>query len=245
MLKKTILSVLTLVFLVACSGLALNQPTATPAPTQTTLPSATTAPTTTVPSPTITQTITATATATVTASPVPSATPQVGFEKAQVTELKNGVGGYSIVMTVPNLDVAYDVILGGIKFSCTVNEKYAGKLFCWGLQRPPLDVSLTEAFLSQTTKQVVYQTKVVLSSTTLPTAIPIGYPDTNCPDRGKHVSCESECRIYDGKPCMVATCTDACGLYFSVQTCPADMTVPSPSCSAEQWIQQKALNGIP
>jgi hypothetical protein len=87
---------------------------------------------------------------------------------------------------------------------------------------------------------------VVLSSLTLPTALPEGYADTNCPDRGKNISCETECRIDpNGSPCIVATCTDACGLYRSVQSCPENMTLPSPICSPEQAAAAKAKYGIP
>jgi hypothetical protein len=240
------LSILLALFLLAACA-----PEPTPLATATRLPSATVSPmdtATPLPSPTYTvtaaPTVTSTSTATVTASP--SATPQVALDQAEVIRINEGVGGVNLVLAIPNLNTAYNLILGGVRYDCELNDQYPDWLFCWGLSRPTLDIPLTEAFLDQQTNQVVLQQKVVLSSAMLPTALPAGYGDTDCPLRGQNISCETECRLdYDGNPCIVATCTDACGLYRSVHSCPQDMPLPSRNCDPEQWAAAKAKYGIP
>jgi hypothetical protein len=46
------------------------------------------------------------------------------------------------------------------------------------------------------------------------------YHNTDCPDRGKNVHCESEYRLYDGRCYYAHTCYDACGLYYSRDNIP-------------------------
>jgi hypothetical protein len=252
-LKKAFLFLALLLTLAACTTSRQEQPAATstalPAPKTgiTPLNSPTEPPTA---APTLTSTlyttITSTFVATDTSVPTASPSPTVDLTKAQVIDLSNGYGGIRMILKIKGINVPYNMIMAGIKFSCTINEKYPDYLTCFGLSRPPLDQPVTEAFLDPQTGQVVYQTKIILSSSSLPTQIPKGYPNTNCPDRGKNISCETECRIApDGNPCIVATCTDACGLYFSVQSCPADMKLPSPLCNPDQWAQMKKKYGIP
>ena len=253
MMKKGFTLLALLLTLAACTASRLSHPevtaTALPMPQigETALPTPTEPPTA---APTLTSTFYATITSTFistdTSAPTPSLTPTVDLSKAQVIELTNGFGGIRLIFKIKGLNVPYNVIMAGIKFSCTITDKYPDYLTCYGLSRPPLDQNITEAFLDPQTGQVVYQAKIYLSSASLPTQIPAGYADTNCPNRGKNVSCESECRITPNNgPCMVATCTDDCGLYFSVQSCPSDMQLPSPLCNPDQWKQMKAKYGIP
>ncbi len=234
-----------LFLLAACAGAP-----ATPAPTviiavtgATAIPLPTLPPTATLTaSPTVT--FTPTFTATFTASPSPTAA--AALDQAQVIQINNGIGGYSVVLRIPNLTAPYNLILGGTRYDCQLDAQHPDWLVCWGLARPALDITLTEAFLDPATNQVVFESKVVLSSAVLPTALPEGYGNTNCPDRGKNISCETECRLdYDGNPCIVATCTDACGLYRSVHSCPQDMPLPSIVCNPDQWAEAKKKYGIP
>jgi hypothetical protein len=233
---------LSLCLLAACSP-ATPSPTLTPLPTDTPQPS----PTATItPTATQTDTPTATPTATPTFTPSPSPTPAVAFDQAQPFELSSGVGGWRLNFKIPNLDRAYDAIVAGIDFGCTYESQYPDRLFCFGLSRPPLDQTITLAFLDPDTRQVVYQTKTVFASVNLPTPVPEGYSSTDCSERGQNVTCETECRIApDDSPCIVSTCYDACGPYFSVDTCPKGVTVWKGLCSDEQWQDQKARNNIP
>ena len=82
------------------------------------------------------------------------------------------------------------------------------------------------------------RTRLVIPTALLVPPTPVGWAGNNCPQRGQNVSCETECRIApDGNPCIVATCTDACGPYFSVHTCP-DMSLEF--C----FLQSRAVGGI-
>jgi hypothetical protein len=167
------------------------------------------------------------------------------FDQAKVIGLTNSVGGIQLTVTIPNLIVAYNMILGGNKYSCTVDARYPGKLFCWGLAQPPFDTELTIAFLDVQSGSVVYQAKTVLARAAFPTPVPAGYSWSNCPDRGKNVSCETECRIDpNGNPCLVSSCFDACGPYFSVDTCPKNLQNWT-ACDASVAAQMKAKYNIP
>ena len=179
-------------------------------------------------------------------TPSPSPTLPAAFDAAKPIELASGVGGWKLSFQVPNLDRAYNVIAAGIQFKCSYDAKYPERLFCFGLSRPPLDQTITLAFLDADTNQVVYQSKTIFVSANLPTPVPEGYSYDNCAERGTNVTCESECRIApDGNPCVVSTCYDACGPYFSVNTCPDGVTEWKGLCSDEQWLEQKARLNIP
>jgi hypothetical protein len=243
MLRRCTLLIL-LFLLAACSP---SSPTSTPtsAESATPRPSAT-ATAASSSTPTASATYTLTPTRTLTFTPSPSPTPLAALDQAEVIQINDGIGGIGLVLKIPHLSTPYNLILGGTRFDCKLDAQYPDWLFCWGLTRPTLDIPLTQALLDPLTNQVVLERKVVLSSAVLPTALPEGYGFTNCPDRGKNISCETECRLdWDGNPCIVATCTDACGLYRSVHSCPQDMPLPAKVCNAEQWVEAKAKHGIP
>mgnify|MGYP001163321771 CR=1 FL=1 len=232
------------VLLSACAP-ATAQPTPTAAPSQTSAPSATPAATLTL-TPSATSTATATLTPTLTETPLPSPTLAAAFDAAKPIELTSGVGGWKLSFQVPHLTQAYNAIVAGIQFKCSYDAKYADRLFCFGLSRPPLDQTITLAFLDPDSGKVVYQSKTMFVSATLPTPIPEGYSYDNCAERGTNVTCETECRIApDGSPCIVSTCFDACGPYFSVNTCPEGVSEWKGLCSDEQLQEQKARNNIP
>jgi hypothetical protein len=148
-------------------------------------------------------------------------------------------------LNIPNLTQAYDVIAAGIDFNCSFDALYSDRLFCYGLARPPLDQSITLAFLDQATRQVVYQSKTVFASAALPTPVPQGFNQYDCPERGTNVTCETECRVApDGSPCLVSTCFDACGPYYSVDSCPGGVSSWN-MCSDAQLADLKARYNIP
>ncbi len=234
--------------LAACSSLGPEQPTptSTPAPSATAAASATSAPTATS-LPTETLIPSATVPPTPSASPAPSAspTPTIAFDQLQVTGVENRLGGWLVSFTLPGVDRSLKLILGGNTYECTFDSQYPDRLFCQGLSKPAYDQQLGFAFSDLQTGDLLYQGNVVLPTALLVPPTPVGWAGNDCPQRGQNVSCETECRIApDGNPCIVATCTDACGPYFSVHTCP-DMSLDFNSCNPEQWAALKKQYQIP
>jgi hypothetical protein len=232
----------------ACIGV---QPAiATTSPTETSLPAVTAAATATS-APTVTPTVTATAaptvTATATSMPDPTVTsiPQVAFDKLAVLAIDNRVGGWLVTFKLSGAAGALRLTLGGSTFNCVVDKQYPDRLFCQGLSRPPYDTQMPLVFIDPQSGAELYRSTLIIPTALLVAPTPAGWSQTSCDQRGKGVSCETECRIApDGNPCIVATCTDLCGPYFSVHTCP-DMSLDFRSCTPEQWAQLKAQYQIP
>lgn len=195
--------------------------------------------------PTFTPSPTLTATAEVSPSPVASATPGVQFDQLEVLAIDNRVGGWIITLALPGVQGEMRLLLGGQTYECSSDPAYPDRLFCQGLARPAYDTPLKIAFQDQASLRILYATTLTIPSALVLPPTPAGWGHNACADRGKDVSCETECRIApDGTPCMVATCTDACGPYFSVHTCP-DMPMDFRSCSPEQWAALKKKYQIP
>lgn len=239
--RLTLILLSALLLLLAACTPATPSPTPTLAPTETPQPTATATLT-----PTLTATATATLTPTATFTPTPTPTPLASFDQIKPVQLGFGVGGWKLIVSVPNLSQAYDLLLGGQKYTCSYDAQYADRLFCFGLARPPLDTDMSYAFLDQATGKVVYSSRTVFASAAVPTDVPEGFVQTNCDQRGQNVTCEIECRIApDGNPCLVATCFDACGPYYSVDSCPANVSVWPGLCSEEQTAELKARYNVP
>jgi hypothetical protein len=162
-----------------------------------------------------------------------------------VTAVDNRLGGWMVYMNLPGVNRDLKLILGGSEYACTFDSLYPDRLFCQGLSKPVYDQALGIAFADAQTGEQLYQSTLLIPSALLVPPTPVGWAGNDCPQRGQNVSCETECRIApDGNPCIVATCTDACGPYFSVHTCP-DMSMDFNSCNPEQWAALKKLYQIP
>jgi hypothetical protein len=215
------------------------QPSSTTAPSPTSAPSATFTATITLPS---TLTLAPSLTATQTLTPTPAA----GFDKFQLISVTNGIGGISLIFRLPGVKVPYQVKMRGYDYSCVLDAKYPDRLFCSGLADPPFDKPLDVLFIDPQTKQTVYTGTTVYSAGLYATALPQMNGKNDCPTRGQGVSCETECRLLpDNTPCIVSTCTDSCGLYRSIQTCPNDMSKDFASCPPDLFDQMKARYNIP
>ena len=163
----------------------------------------------------------------------------------KVLALDNRVGGWLLTLSVPGVTRAQRMSLGGNSYDCSVDGQYPDRLFCQGLAKPPFDAPLNLSFLDPQSGQVLYQSSLLIPTALLVPPTPVGWAETGCDQRGQNVNCEVECRIApNGSPCIVATCTDDCGAYFSVHTCP-DMSLDFASCTPEQWARMKALYQIP
>jgi hypothetical protein len=189
-----------------------------------------------------TATLALTATWTVTPGPTNSATPAAQFDKAQVLSVNNPVGGFLVSMRVPGLKTVLNILLETRKFTCSMDAKAPETLFCQGIDGPPIDRQISLVFVDPQSGAEVYKGTTYIIKAAVPTATPVGW--ASCPDRGKNIFCEVECRVYGGEPCIVATCNDACGPYFAVHTCPNDR--PNDGlCSEEVNMELRRLYGIP
>jgi hypothetical protein len=209
-------------------------PSATPLP-----PTATTTATPLPPSPTASATPAPSATPTITPTPTPAA----DFAALQIAAVESVLGGVRVNLLLPGVDTAYKLTLNGYDYSCELTDQAKDHLFCFGLAMIQPDQTVSLALLDPASGAQVYTAQILYAS--FPTAIPEGYANNNCPDRGTGVSCEVECRqLPAGGYCIVATCSDACGLYRSVQTCAEGMG-DFTSCTPEQWDEAKRIYGLP
>jgi hypothetical protein len=190
--------------------------------------------------PTLTQALTATWT--ITPGPTNSVTPTAQFDKAQVISVTNPPGGFQVAMRVPGITAALDIILEARKFTCKLDPAAPETLFCQGLAGPPIDRPISLVFIDPKTGAEMYKGTTYIITAAVPTSTPVGF--ASCPDRGKNIFCEVECRTYGGDPCLVVTCNDACGVYYSLHTCPQD--IPNDGmCSAEVEQEMRKKYGIP
>lgn len=175
----------------------------------------------------------------------PSPTPLARYAEFVITRIAyRDVGGVNITIKLPGITGDVNLELNGGKFTCKFDRTYPDVVLCAGLYSPPIDTTIPVAFINPATGQVDYQGVIVLRQTMYPTPTPAS--SNWCPERGKNLDAEWECRIDDnGSPCVVATVRDACGYYYSVDSCPADMTLPSPICSPEQFDAMRKLYGFP
>lgn len=247
MASRTRSAAVSLAGLVLFLGLAFSAcaPVA-PAPTLTPVPPTTTHTPSPIPSvtaaPTQTATLLSTATFTPTISPTP--TPAAAFEQMQIQGVESIVGGVRVNLFLPGVETAYTLRIKDNQYTCTLVPEAKDHLFCLGLALVPEDEPLPVVLLDPASGAKVYASELIFS---VPDAVlPAGYTHNWCEQRGEGVNCETECRqLPAGGYCVVATCTDACGLYFSIQTCPNDMSMDFTSCNEEQWAEAKRLYSIP
>lgn len=237
--------------LVAASACSSSAPS--PAPTASPAPALTTAAPAASPTSQATATLAPSETAaplptlTLSPSPAPSATPSPDFGKAKILAVVTGqVGGIQVSVSVPNLVAAENLILGGVKFTCQLDAKNRMQLDCWGLATPAYDTPITIAFLDPASGKVDYEGKTQIFS-----GVAAGkkiYSGTSCPNAGQNQSCEVECRVdpNTNQPCIVASCFDACGDTYAIQTCSDAVPLKQFSmCDGSTMAEMKKRYNIP
>ncbi len=213
--------ILILMMVATACGAAPTQvptPTTTPTLTDTPQPSDT-------PSPTLTQTATPTLTFTPTATltVIPSETPRPNFAGFKVDYAELVGFGMTIRFLIPGNKQAFRLTVNGIDFQCTLNDQTPDRLYCSGKQFGQ-GQSLKLVFLAPAGDNTpIFETtyKVALAKTATPDPRTLAaQAGPGCPQRGQNVRGEIEWRKYNGGYCVVATCFDACGYYYSLNTCP-------------------------
>ena len=221
-----IVLVMVMVIFSACAP-AVAQPTA-PAPTQppppateTPRPSETPVPSnTSTPQPTASFTVTPS----VTPTPTETSTPTPSFAGFSVTYAQYTYYGMLMGFKIPGLKENYRLKVNDVDYTCKINDKAPDSLYCYGPQFGqnetinlvfyPLEGEDTPLF------ETSYKVSLLVPPTIDPRILMTEAPGS-CPARGVNITCETEYRN-DGKGgyCIVATCNDACGYYYSMDTCP-------------------------
>jgi len=210
----------------AATVIAQIQQTDVAIPSTTPLPSETPLPPTETPLPTNT--------------PVP--TPVADFANLRITSIESPAGAGYVVINLPGINMSLSMSLQGFDFDCKFDPTVADRLFCTGLRVPSFTNPSDIEFADPISGQVVYVGTTQLTVSMFPTPTPAS--SNWCPDRGKNLDAEWECRVdHDGNPCVVATVRDACGYYYSVHTCPeqSDWKI----CSPAQFEAMRSLYGFP
>lgn len=241
---KQIIPILLVVWLLSSCAQGASQ-VITPTPTLETLPTARTQlETLTLPSDTPTLTATVTPTATLTLEPSLTVTPTADamFTKAQVTSVTTPGGIPHVAVRVPGLKTVYNIILDSKKYTCQTDARAPETLFCIGTALPAIAQTIPLVFVNPSDGTPVYSGTTYIINQAVPTPTPAGY--FSCPNRGKNTSCEVECRLYSGNPCLVVSCFDDCGLYYSFDNCPNGKQNEG-ICSEELRNQLLTQYGIP
>ncbi len=212
-------------FFSACT--AAVEPTATAAPTQpppvsetprlieTLSPSNTPSP---QPTATFTPSPSMTHTATVTSTPTPS------FAGFSVTYAQYTNYGMLIGFKIPGIKENYRLTVNKIEYKCQINDKAQDSLYCYGPQFNQNEIVTLDFFPLEGEGKPLYEVSYKVSLLVPPTVDPrilMTQAPGTCPQRGVDVTCETEYRNNgNGGYCIVATCNDACGYYYSMDTCP-------------------------
>jgi len=221
-----IVLVTVMVIVSACTA-ATVQPTATTAPTQPPPVTETPRPSET-PAPSNTSTLQPTASATLTPSVTPSATksstPTPSFAGFSVTYAQYTNYGMLIGFKIPGLKEDYRLMVNTVEYKCQINAKAVDSLYCYGPQFGQDQTVKLVFYLLNGDSTPLYETSYKVSLLIPPTVDPrilMTQAPGSCPARGVNITCETEYRN-DGKGsyCIVATCNDACGYYYSMDTCP-------------------------
>jgi hypothetical protein len=182
---------------------------------------------TNTPEPTEAPTLEPTATPTATPEPTvtPEPTPIPPFEQAQLDGLEERGDQFFFFFRVEEIEDEFAVKINDLDYDCHLEPDYPGRLFCAGprFSTRKGDLSVTFAPIEDP-DNVIYQGMYAVPAVA-EAPMPAGDPSTWCPERGQNVFCETEYRIdINGNPCIVQSCFDACGYYYSNHTCPKPWT---------------------
>lgn len=159
---------------------------------------------------------------------LPTGTPRPSFAGFQVEFVEYSASyGMQFAFIIPGIRQNYGLDVNGKAYNCNYYEKYPDRLFCTGPVFTPRTVVKLSFLTLDGAKQEVYSSSYVIPGQTTPTIDPTvakSFNPENCPVRGVNVHCETEYRVLGSGCCVVSTCVDACGYYYSVNTCPEGMT---------------------
>ena len=176
--------------------------------------------------PSITLTATNTLTPTASLTPTFTATPFKGFESASFNGVQYDTNAVYLIFNVPNVSQSYSLHVQGQVLQCSPSQSYANTLVCEGTNYSPDYGSLGCDFytVEGETEKLLYSGYFYYAQPATATPPPppwvVNWDGSHdCPQRGENVSCETEYRLIGGVPCMIASCFDLCGHYYSIDNC--------------------------
>lgn len=212
-----ILFFILLIFLPACGPIVeptviiiptTESPTQHPTGTNTPIPpTETQLPSTNTPTPT--------STATQTMIPTSAAL----FDQIQILGGYYNEGNSIIYLSFPRVDKNYKFKMDQHEYDCMIDEEYKDRVNCYGrfLDNQKSKSAFVQIY-DPTSLQLVFEKNIYIPMT-IPTPTPVGEASTWCPLRGQNVTCETEWRTENDEICVVMSCFDACGYYYSEHTC--------------------------
>jgi hypothetical protein len=131
-------------------------------------------------------------------------------------------GGYLLNFQIPRIDRVYLVSIDGMPFKCEILTQYEDRLMCYGFMLQ-WGKTVEIEFIDPVSGQMVHSLNYTLPDHDYgfgTPAPPVCVNPFACPRRGQNFRCETELHYNpDGNPCMVSTCTDACGFCVGINTC--------------------------
>jgi len=197
------------------AGTTTPNPTVVPTATMTATPTMT---------PTATLTSTPTVTQTPTSTPTMTPTPFKGFESASFNGVEYNGNTVYLIFSVPDVTQAYMLNIEGQHLHCSPSQRYADVLVCEGQDYIPSYGTLACDFYTIDTANLLYSGSYYHAVPATPVPPPPPWivmwdGAYDCPQRGENVSCETEWRFVGDIPCMISSCFDNCGHYYSIDNC--------------------------
>lgn len=215
----------TLVLLVLSTLIAACHPAQPAVSTVTAVPTRAAASETPKPNPTSVPTFTAlppSATPTLVPSltATPTLTPTQVFAGFRILYSDYQRWGLMLAFYLPGVKEPYNLKVNKVPYTCTLFQNLPDQMFCIGPEFAH-NRSVALAFYDpQNENEPIFSTDYLIAPVKTPT--PEGYiplTDPNCPVRGINASCETEDRTNYDPPCVVSTCVDSCGYWYSIDTC--------------------------
>lgn len=159
---------------------------------------------------------------TMTSSITPSPTSSAVFSEVTIIGGEYYGENSIIYIDIPGLDKVYGILINDLTYQCSIAEEIPNRLICYGKyldnqKSKEADIKI----MDEDTDELLFE-KIVYVPMTIPTPLPIGEASTWCPLRGTNITCETEWRTENGEMCIVKSCFDACGYYYSEHTCNED-----------------------
>lgn len=151
-----------------------------------------------------------------TKSVTPTQAPDFSGFQVQFVEYKDF--GMVIGFIIPGVTTPYKLTVNKQIYSCLIKPGIANHLYCSGVIIPE-GTKVRLEFFEIGDETEIFQTNYIVSLPKTPTPDYFKLTKPDCPVRGINARCETENRIAENGSCIVSTCVDSCGYWYSIDTC--------------------------